>query len=171
MSETTPRSFREGALGALMDEYERASEELVRLVSGLTDAEFEAVRDRETEDEDCRSIRTVAQHVLRAGYAYANYLRVAFGIDHSRQEVPLPARAEFADRVSAMLAYMVATLEGRWRMPYEEVEAVRMQVRWGPTYDVEQLLEHAIVHVLRHRRQIERFLAEPRFAPGGPSGS
>ena len=29
---------------------------------------------------------------------------------------------------------------------------------WSVTYDLEQLLEHAIVHVLRHRRQIEKFL-------------
>ena len=25
-------------------------------------------------------------------------------------------------------------------------------------YDAEQLLEHAIVHILRHRRQIEKFM-------------
>ena len=34
----------------------------------------------------------------------------------------------------------------------------KIKVRWGQYYDVEQLFEHAIVHVLRHRRQIERFL-------------
>jgi hypothetical protein len=28
---------------------------------------------------------------------------------------------------------------------------------WGQIYDMEQLMEHAIVHVLRHRRQIEKF--------------
>ena len=28
---------------------------------------------------------------------------------------------------------------------------------WSGRYDVEQLMQHAIVHVLRHRRQIERF--------------
>ena len=27
----------------------------------------------------------------------------------------------------------------------------------GQSYDAEQLLEHAIVHILRHRRQIEKF--------------
>ena len=33
-----------------------------------------------------------------------------------------------------------------------------MTVKWRQQYDVEQLFEHAIVHVLRHRRQIERFI-------------
>jgi uncharacterized protein YlzI (FlbEa/FlbD family) len=32
-----------------------------------------------------------------------------------------------------------------------------IKVNWGQCYDVEQLMEHAIVHVLRHRRQIEKF--------------
>ena len=34
----------------------------------------------------------------------------------------------------------------------------KMLVSWGQQYNVEQLMEHAIVHILRHRRQIERFL-------------
>ncbi len=57
-----------------------------------------------------------------------------------------------------MLAYTAETLEGRWQMPYEEISSTFIKAGWGPTYDVEQLLEHAIVHVLRHRRQIEKFM-------------
>jgi hypothetical protein len=48
---------------------------------------------------------------------------------------------------------------------YERITALEIQAPWGPVYDLEQMLEHAIVHVLRHRRQIERFLAEPQFQP------
>jgi uncharacterized damage-inducible protein DinB len=165
MNNEHPKTFRTGAVGALMDEYERASGELVRLVSQLTDAEFEATRDRETPDEECRSIQTVANHVVGSGYAYADYLRAAFGLEGSRPEVPLGTRAEIGEQLAAMLAYTVATLDGWWQMPYEEVSAVQIKVRCGPGYDLEQLLEHAIVHVLRHRRQIERFLSEPRFTP------
>ena len=55
-----------------------------------------------------------------------------------------------------MIAHTVATLEGR--MSDEEMEAVRIQSPWRVVYDLEQMLEHAIVHILRHRRQIERFL-------------
>jgi hypothetical protein len=32
-----------------------------------------------------------------------------------------------------------------------------MMTSWGQLYDIEQLMEHAIVHVLRHRRQIEQY--------------
>jgi hypothetical protein len=40
----------------------------------------------------------------------------------------------------------------------EQLLAQKVLVRWGQRYDIEQLFEHAIVHVLRHKRQIERFL-------------
>jgi hypothetical protein len=33
----------------------------------------------------------------------------------------------------------------------------KILTRWGQVFDYDQLLEHAIVHILRHRRQIERF--------------
>ena len=43
----------------------------------------------------------------------------------------------------------------------EELEqfdnALKIKTGWGQFYDVEQLTEHAIVHILRHRRQIEKF--------------
>ncbi|MEP6927750.1 MAG: hypothetical protein ABI834_08940 [Ginsengibacter sp.] len=28
---------------------------------------------------------------------------------------------------------------------------------WGQVYTIEQITEHAIVHILRHRRKIEKF--------------
>ena len=37
---------------------------------------------------------------------------------------------------------------------------LKIKTRWGQLYDVDQLFEHAIVHVLRHRRQIERFIVK-----------
>lgn len=159
------KTFRRGAVGAMMDEYERAAAELLDVIAPLSDEAFEAIRDTETEDEMCRSIQTVMQHVIRSGYGYANYFRTAFGMEPGAPESTPPRQVEVAPRMAAMLAYTEATLEGRWLMTDDEMTAVRMEVRWGPVYDFEQLFEHAIVHVLRHRRQIQRFLTEPQFAP------
>ena len=161
------RAYRAGAIGALMDEYERATAELAQLILGLADTEFEIVRDRQTEDDEYRSIQTVVNHVVRSGYGYADYAREAFSVDSFRPEIPLVSRLQSLEQLSAMLAYTAATLEGHWQMPYDQISAVQIQSQWAPTYDLEQMLEHAIVHVLRHRRQIERFLHEPQFAPAG----
>ena len=43
-------------------------------------------------------------------------------------------------------------------MTDKEIENIIMLSPWGVTYNLEQLLEHAIVHILRHRRQIEKFM-------------
>lgn len=153
-----PKTYRKGAVGALMDEYERATAELVRILEGLSDEEYERVRDTETKDEDCRSIQTVTGHVIRAGRGYAAMLRDAWGIVRIQRQPAPVARADTRAELEAMLAYMVATLEGRWDLSEAESDAMQIRSGWGPVYDFEQLFEHAIVHVLRHRRQIERFV-------------
>ena len=63
-----------------------------------------------------------------------------------------------------MLEYTAQTLEGRWEMTDEEIERITMPTGWGVTYNLEQLLEHAIVHILRHRRQIEKFVLQGKIA-------
>lgn len=58
-----------------------------------------------------------------------------------------------------MVELTAETLEGRWEMSDAEIEAVRVETGWGVVYDLEQLLEHGIVYLLRHRRQVERLAA------------
>ena len=48
-------------------------------------------------------------------------------------------------------------------MSDEEIVSVVTHSRWGVRYDLEQLLEHAVVHILRHRRQIEKFIQQGRI--------
>lgn len=142
----------------MMDEYERAAEVLKSIIEHVSEEDFNRIVDSETKDEDCRSIQTIIYHVVRAGYGYADYFREGFGMSSARPEIAQIQCQEVAEKIDAMLAYTAQTLEGKWEMTDEEIQAVSMKVRWGVTYDLEQLLEHAIVHILRHRRQIERFL-------------
>ncbi len=158
------RVFRKGAVGAMMDEYARAAAELSGLLLRISDDEFELVRDLQTQDENCRSIQAIMRHVVSAGYGYAGYIREAFGTEAKRPDIPLGKRLEVLDQIEVMLGYTAATLEGKWELSDEQIMAVQIRSRWGAVYDLEQLLEHAIVHVLRHRRQIERFLTEPQFS-------
>jgi uncharacterized damage-inducible protein DinB len=151
------KTYRSGAIGALMDEYERAAGELRRVVEQIPDEEFVRVVDSQTKDEDCRSVQTIMSHVVGAGYGYADYIREQFSIASSRPPKSLLSRRESLEQLDAALAYTAQTLEGRWEMSDAEISGTLINSRWGVVYDLEQLLEHAIVHVLRHRRQIERF--------------
>jgi uncharacterized damage-inducible protein DinB len=152
------KSYRSGGVGAMMDEYERAASDLVRIVSGLSDTEFEAERDTRTGDPHCRSIQTITNHVIGSGYGYADYIRQTFSVPSGRPTLAMLPRTQSLDQIKHMLAYTAETLEGRWEYSDEQTGAVRINSRWGVQYDMEQMLEHAIVHILRHRRQVERFL-------------
>jgi len=152
------RIFRPGAIGAMMDELERATLELLSVIEPLQAEDYAKIRDELTKDENCRSIQTIFSHVVSAGHGYANYIRKAC----SMESVPYRKRPlslqETSARIREMLQYTVTTLEGRWVMSDEEIQSFVIDTNWSVRYDLEQLLEHAIVHVLRHRRQIERWL-------------
>ncbi len=152
--------YRDGAMGALIDEYEKAAEELKSILTNVALEDYTAIADNETQDPDCVSIQTVMNHVVRSGYGYANFIRIVFNdnlIERSESyEVSTP---EHANQVlDKMLIYTVETLNNKWDISEEEVVNSIIITNWGQRYDIEQLLEHAIVHILRHRRQIERFL-------------
>ncbi|HEY6437647.1 MAG TPA: hypothetical protein VIY47_13730, partial [Ignavibacteriaceae bacterium] len=76
----------------------------------------------------------------------------------------LLSQNEFIAEFKRMINYSSETLESKFEYTDEEVMKVKMNVRWGPQYDLEQLLEHAVVHILRHRRQIEKFVAAGKIS-------
>ena len=49
------------------------------------------------------------------------------------------------------------TVEPLLKATEQEIQALSFTVRWGPRYDPEMILEHAVCHLLRHRRQLERW--------------
>jgi len=152
--------FREGQVGALMDEYERAARELKIVVKLVDQDNYLAIVDHETKDPDCKSIQTIMTHVVGAGYGYANYIRNQFGdpVTETKRNFEIDTPESACSEIDFMLKYNIETLQNKWDMTDDDVMKNIMKVRWGPSYDLEQLLEHAIVHILRHRRQIERLL-------------
>jgi uncharacterized damage-inducible protein DinB len=150
------RTYRRGPIGALMDEYERASADLKLLLRSISEPDFTTVIDAQTQDENCRSVQTIVTHVVQSGYGYADYIREQLSTPRSSPVVgPVPHQDAEAE-INAMLDYTANTLDGRWEMSEDEITRTFIDSRWGVRYDLEQLLEHAIVHILRHRRQIER---------------
>jgi uncharacterized damage-inducible protein DinB len=102
-------------------------------------------------------------HVVRAAYGYADYIREQFSIASTRPQPTLLSRRDSLEQLNAALAYTVETLDGRWEMSHEELSETVIKSRWGVVYNVESLLEHAIVHILRHRRQIEKFIRQGKL--------
>jgi len=151
------KTFRTGAIGALMDEYERASEDLKNILQNLPQDKFEKIYDSGTQDEDCRSILTIMKHVVAAGYGYGNQIRIFLGFTPHKPEYKIETPHDAIRMLEKVLTFTANSIEGKWNMTEAEIIATRRETRWG-LYDIEMMFEHAIVHILRHRRQIEKFL-------------
>ncbi|MEO8074115.1 MAG: DinB family protein [Acidobacteriota bacterium] len=152
--------YRKGAVGALMDEYERAAIELKSIVENVSEEEYERIADAETKDADCHSIQTMMNHVIHAGYGYANGIRRKTSMAHEPlgDERPQISQMEIGDEIDKVLAYTEETLDGLWEMSYAELDKFVIERKGDFSENLEQLLEHAVLHILRHRRQVDKFL-------------
>lgn len=153
--------FRDnGAIGALLDEYERAIADLNLVIKDLSDQELTIIVDKQTQDLDCVSIQSVLTHVIRAGLNYVVAIRKWLGeeIEYFQVRSILTVN-EAHNRLNEMFDYTEKLFFDYPNLKLEEKNPDnKIMVSWGQRYDAEQLLEHAIVHILRHRRQIQRFI-------------
>src|SRR4051812_1680550 len=101
-----------GTLGALMDEYERAANEYVQLIGSLPSYLYPTVIDPDSPDEACRSIQGISSHVIRAGFGYANGIRLAFGAKVTNSGNEIIEQSIFSNTMKEMLDYTDQTLAG-----------------------------------------------------------
>jgi len=153
-------SKRVGALGAVMDLYEQESDLLFDMMKTVKDEDWAIIKDAETKDEDCRSIQTICQHLVGAGKYYIELMKKgenpAYKIEQT--SVSLANKAEFETEFRAVLETQSNYFEDRWDMSDEEIDAIHIKTGWGNILDPETLMEHAVVHVMRHHRQILKFI-------------
>ena len=142
-----------------MDEYARAAGDFCRVAEAFDPARFVAARP--SDNPNTVSPHAICAHVCAAAHRYAYYIRKARGVDfvdayeldRSRLRSPQDVRGLLAEGI----ILTEDTVEPLLGATEEEIQAISFTVRWGPQYDPEMLLEHAVCHLLRHRRQLERW--------------
>jgi hypothetical protein len=148
-----------GPFGALMDEYARAAEDFCRVVETFDVPRFDA--ERPSNNPTTVSPRAICLHATGAAHRYAHYIRKARGVDFIERYDTDPARLRAPRDVRAVLTEGIVlteeTVAPLRNATEEEIQALSFTVRWGPRYDPEMILEHAVCHLLRHRRQLERW--------------
>jgi uncharacterized damage-inducible protein DinB len=151
-----------GSLGAILDEYQKASGEFQHVIKNIPQKDFTKIVDEKTSDEDCRSVQTITRHVIRSGYGYANYILNALDIDTNSPDVNKMKIENADDGISGIRDMIEYNLRNLYELNREQIEermfSVKFTTRWGEEFNFEQILEHAIVHILRHRRQTEKFI-------------
>jgi uncharacterized damage-inducible protein DinB len=153
------KNYRKGGLGALQDEYDRASIDLFDLLERMNDQEY--MKERPQERETINSIQKIMRHVVRSAYGYTNNIRKTIGVPVTAEKPEEDFdRRNVISALHEVLRYSSDTFDGKWLMSDESLDSITMKTPWNVEYTIEQLMEHAIVHILRHRRQIERLLRE-----------
>jgi uncharacterized damage-inducible protein DinB len=120
----------------------------------------------QTDDPSYASADHLGGHVLRAARNYLVWIgecveRPVTDVDREDDRVSVARKGRaFVDEVLAAWRRHLATLEDR------ELAPATYKSRWGEDYNIEQMLEHAVVHPMRHRIQLERLMAQGRQAKG-----
>ena len=110
-----------------------------------------------TSDPDYASLHTLLHHVFRASRGYMTWLC-------EKHELPDPGiePAPPADVVEREADRYLEHLLERWRTPLAGMDEEGLQPlftsRWGAELSGEGMLEHAVVHPLRHRFQLEELM-------------
>ncbi|CAD0002408.1 DinB family protein [Flavobacterium salmonis] len=151
--------YRQGAIGALLDEYERAIIDLQQVIADISDNQLIAIIHHKTTDANCESVQTVLAHVVSSGFAYAMDIRQHLGeeVDYPDDVLHLTVN-DFHKDLNSCFKFMAETFKNIQDNQLEEFDNEKKIITpWRQVYDIEQITEHAIVHILRHRRQIEKF--------------
>jgi uncharacterized damage-inducible protein DinB len=109
-------------------------------------------------DQSYENRERLAGHVLMAARGYLTRIgewvgRPVNDVDDRQDPYQIVnGAAEFTDSVLAAYRRHLAEIST------EELEPQVHRTRWGELMSVENLLEHAVVHPMRHRIQLERIL-------------
>ncbi|HEX7457132.1 MAG TPA: DinB family protein [Ginsengibacter sp.] len=152
------KMYRQGAVGALLDIYEQAISDLKKAIEEFPDNALTIITDSQTTDENCKSIQVILSHVVSSGYGYATSI-------HNLKEnnIPRPGKTfhvtikEYIQDLTNVFAYTENIFKEIKDNELEQFDnSLKIKTGWGQWYDIEQMTEHAIVHILRHKRQIDK---------------
>ncbi len=148
-----------GNVIALLDEYKKAIDELIVVIKPLSENKLTTIVDDTTTDPDCKSIQAILAHVVCSGYNYTVAMENHLGHYKPRREREVADSADiYISRLNDMYAYCCEFFYANPTVQIEQIDsAKKITVSWGQQFDIEQLMEHAIVHILRHRRQVVNF--------------
>jgi uncharacterized damage-inducible protein DinB len=148
--------FRSRAVLSLVELHEREMKSFLELwkrflAAGLALPEAHGDASYESREKLVGHVMMAARgYLMRAGEWVG---RPVTDVDASQDAGEIASRpAQFLDSVLAAYRSNLASVTT------EELEPQTHKTRWGDLMSVEMLLEHAVVHPMRHRIQLERIL-------------
>ncbi len=112
-----------------------------------------------TSDEDYESMEAVLRHILRAARGYMIWICKQLDLpDPEIRETPS------LDIIEAEAENYLEHLLERWRLPLANIEERYFDhpvypSNWGVSYCIDAMLEHAVMHPIRHAFQLQELIA------------
>ena len=151
-------NYPKGPVPALLTVYKNVLEEFISFLKPIDNDKYIFIVDNETNDKDCHSIQTIISHIVNSGYGYAHYIRGAINVESVRPDYRIINHNEVEGAIRDVLTFTEGTFIGK-EVSYSDIDAKIVKTPWNDDlYSIESILEHAVVHILRHKVQIERFL-------------
>lgn len=113
----------------------------------------------QTGDPSYTSFDHLVQHVLRASRGYIVWCCEKLGLpDPGIPPTPEP------EEIEPLVDEYLAVLLNKWRSPLAEVPESRFdevyKSRWKVDYCIDAILEHAVMHPIRHAFQLRELMGE-----------
>ena len=113
-------------------------------------------------DEDYESPERLCGHILGAARGYLTWVGEQLGRPVTDIDTETRGAALAVNPEGTMETVLAAWRRHLAPLSDAELSGTVFTSRWGEPYGVEQMLEHAVVHPMRHRRQLERAMAGER---------
>ncbi len=157
------QKIRKGTVGALLDEYALVLKDFKKTIRKISDEDLTKIVDPNTRDTNCRTMQGILSHVVICGYYYViRIMKNKYSAKEKEFVIPkmvlLNKISEYNKALDEMYAFTEDKIINLKESEMRTVNPNKMiKTGWG-WYDYEQILEHGIVHISRHRRQIQRLL-------------
>jgi uncharacterized damage-inducible protein DinB len=112
----------------------------------------------ETDDKDYQSLETLLRHVLRAARGYMTWMCEKLELPDPKID-PTPE----AEKIESVVDNYFKHLIERWQhpisvVPPEKFEDKLYTARWGVDYCIDAMMEHAVMHPIRHEFQLKNLI-------------
>ncbi len=109
-----------------------------------------------TEDPDCETLESLLFHVLGCAGGYMVWICKQLQLPDPEID-PAPTLDTIVEQADQYLEHVLE----RWRLPLaavpgEAFDRPTYPSSWGVDYCIDAMLEHAVMHAIRHELQIER---------------
>lgn len=112
----------------------------------------------ETDDPDYESMETLLRHIFGAARGYMTWMCEKLELPDPNID-PTPD----LDKIEELAENYLEHLLERWSTPLTDVPEVRFGIpvypsRWGVEYCIDAMLEHAVMHPIRHEFQLRELI-------------